>query len=91
MKYLMLAGLVSLSACTNQGGTWQHYRLSAFDEARTREMTIYLHFYADKNPVCKKQKEDLENLIKDKAFKNVGAYRVNFGTEKVSMALAILS
>ncbi|MDB5036847.1 MAG: hypothetical protein JWQ35_375 [Bacteriovoracaceae bacterium] len=83
MKNKLLFGfVVLLCACTNSGGTWQHYRLSALTEAEERGMTIYLHFFQAENKICEKQKSELEGLIKEKAFEKVGAYRVAWGTEK---------
>ncbi len=82
MKRFFAILLLGLASCKSSGGTWQHYRLSALDEARQRDMTIYLHFFQAGQPVCERQKSDLETLIKEKAFKNVGAYRVTYGTEK---------
>lgn len=83
MKYFVLIlGLIFIHGCKNSGGTWQHYRLTAFNEARERGMTVFLHFDEKGNTQCTKQKEILEDIIAHPDFKKVGAYRVSFGAEK---------
>lgn len=74
--------LFSLLTSCKSGGYWQHYRLVAYNEARERGYTVFLHFHEDSNPLCKEQKATLEKLIKDPAFAKTGAYRVAWGTEK---------
>ena len=71
-----------LVSCKPSGGSWQHYRLSAFDEARNRGMPMAIHFHEPKNQTCEEQKNSLEKVIKQEKFKSMGAYRVTFGTEK---------
>jgi len=80
MKKIIL--ILFLMACSNSGGHWQHYRISALDEARERDMAIILHVYAEADEISQKQKKILEKIIKDSRFKAVGAYRVQFGVEK---------
>ena len=79
-RLLVLGSL--LIACSSGGGHWQHYRISAFNEARSRGMGVVLHFHDQNSPVCQKQKDLLEKLVKNPAFKKVGAYRVPWGSEK---------
>lgn len=74
--------MLTLLSCKTSGASWQHYRLSAFDEARTRGMTIYLHFFEPGNESCEKQKAELEFILKDARYEKVGAYRVAWGSEK---------
>ncbi len=83
MKLRGVVGFIfTVLACTPEGGHWQHFRISAFDQARDRNMSIAIHFFDEKNPLCKEQKEVLENLIKDKSYKTIGAYRVAWGAEE---------
>ena len=82
MKQPWLIFILMLSACSNSGGTCQHYRISALTEARDRGMSILLHFYEKNKSFCEKQKEELESVIKDKKFAKIGAYRVIWGSEK---------
>jgi hypothetical protein len=81
MKKIIFAA-VAFMACKGAGASWQHYRLSAFDEARNRNMPIYLHFYESGTATCEKQKLELEKIIENKKFVGVGAYRVSWNSEK---------
>lgn len=78
-------------ACS-KSGHWQHFRWSAIEEARKRQMPIYLHFHDEKSELSRKQKEVLERLIKDPLFAQVGAYRVQWGAEpQLEKAFSVLS
>jgi len=79
--HFLIVGVLFLTslACTKKGGVWQHYRISALDEAIDRNMSIALHFY---DSSCADQKKALEKVIENEVFKPVGAYRVQMGSEK---------
>lgn len=79
---IILIFALSSLGCKANGATWQHYRISAFDEARNRDMTIFLHFFKEGDINCEKQKGELEVILQDTKFSKVGAYRVAWDTEK---------
>lgn len=45
-------------------------------------MSIVVHVNQDDQSICQEQKKLLESAIADSRFKNIGAYRLQFNSEK---------
>ena len=61
---------------------WQTYSRDAYIQSKSAGKIVLVAVHADWCSTCRRQLPLLESLVKEKAFENAVAYRVDFDTDK---------
>ncbi|NCN28201.1 thioredoxin family protein [bacterium] len=78
----LMTGICTLALALMAQNLWavtaQDFTAESFTKDRDSGAAVVVDIYADWCPTCKKQATDLTKILKDKSFKNVKLYKLDY-------------
>lgn len=66
------------AAPNDSGALYQPFAIGAFEQAKSEGKVIFLEFYANWCPICKRQKPALEQAFRELSSPNIVGFEVNY-------------